>query len=48
MKSKQNRKFESAITDPIDSIETFSSAGPLRYLEIDGGNDDIGVYTFLT
>jgi hypothetical protein len=47
MKSKQEQKIENALTDLIDNIERFYGVAPLRMLEIGGGNDDIGCFTFL-
>jgi hypothetical protein len=46
MKSTQEQKIETAITELIDNVERFFSVAPLRFLDIDGGNDDIGCFTF--
>ena len=45
-KTNQEEKIESAITELIDAVERFFSIGPLRFLHIDDGNDDIGCFTF--
>jgi hypothetical protein len=45
MKS-QEQKIETAITELIDQVERFFNVAPLRFLDIDGGNDDIDCFTF--
>ena len=40
-KTKQNQT-ETAITELIDQVEKFFSTAPLRFLDIDGGNSDLG------
>jgi hypothetical protein len=47
MKTNQEQKIETAITFRIDQVERFSLVAPLRLLEVDGDNDDIGRFTFL-
>jgi hypothetical protein len=47
MKSTQEEKIVSAITDLIDNVERFFDVAPLRFLDLDGGNDDIACFTFL-
>jgi hypothetical protein len=46
MKSNQEQKIETAITDLIDSVERFFGITSLRFLDIDGGCDDIGCFAF--
>lgn len=43
----QEQKIKSAITDLIDNVERFFGVAPLQFLDIDGGNADIGCFTFL-
>lgn len=45
-KSTQEQKIESALSELIDQVERFFNVAPLRFLDIDSGNDDIGCFTF--
>lgn len=45
--TNQEQKIESAITELIDNVERFFSVAPLKFLDLDGGNDDIACFTFL-
>ena len=40
-KTKQNQ-IETAIPELIDQVEKFFSTAPLRFLDIKGGNSDLG------
>jgi hypothetical protein len=46
-KTNQEQKIETAITELIDNVERFFGVAPLRFLDINDGNDDIGCFTFL-